>query len=178
MNHLVESNKGVGVLVSLFAALWLVMHQGCEATSNEPAVTNVAGAGGADSYWMPVPKSIRVYPSTRIIKESGRAILEARFELYDEMGDPVKYAGSFQIELFSVDESLGNTPRRLLYNWNAELFSLSQQREHYDPITRGYLFRLGIDDFKIARQTTLLKVVFAPVDRTRLEAEAEIHSNW
>ncbi len=98
--------------------------------------------------------------------------------MYDEMGDPVKYAGTFQIELFSVDESLGNTPRRLLYTWDAGLMSLDEQQEHYDPITRGYLFRLGVDDLKIARQTTLLKVVFTPVDRARLEAESEVRSDW
>ena len=73
---------------------------------------------------------------------------------------------------------LGNTPRRLLYTWNAETITLAQQREHYDPITRGYLFRLGVDNLRLAKQATLLKVVFTPVDRPRLEAEAIIRSDW
>jgi len=157
--------------------LALVFAQGCETpeTGSSPPVGVSPDQG---SYWLPVPTSVRVYPSTRFIKESGRSILEARFELYDEMGDPVKYAGAFQIELYNVDESLGNTPRRLLYTWNAKLLSLDQQREYYDPITRGYLFRLGVDDLKIAKQTTLLKVAFMPVDRPRLEAQAEVRSDW
>jgi hypothetical protein len=94
------------------------------------------------------------------------------------MGDPVKAAGTFRIELYSVDEVLGNAPRRLLYTWNAETTTLDQQREHYDPITRGYMFRLGVDNLRIAKQATLLKVAFTPPDGTRLEAEAVIKSEW
>ncbi len=165
-------------LVALLCSLLLMSMLGCETAGSASSNTASPEAPETGQHWMPVPTSIRVYPSTRFIKESGDAILEARFELYDEMGDPVKYAGTFRVELFSVDESLGNTPRRLLYTWNAELSSLSQQREHYDPITRGYLFRLGVDNLKIARQTTLLKVVFTPVGRARLEAEAEVRSDW
>jgi len=159
-----------GILLAVFA-------HGCDAP--ESVSTTESGDPVSGAHWMPVPTSVRVYPSTRFIRESGRSILEARFELYDEMGDPVKYAGTFQIELFSVDENLGNTPRRLLYSWDAELLTLASQREHYDPITRGYLFRLGVDNLKIAKQTTLLKVTFSPIDRARLtEAEAEVRSDW
>jgi hypothetical protein len=179
MKRVIAVELGVGKRVAWSIPLLLLMFVlGCETTETAPSDMGVAGTADTGRHWMPVPTSVRVYPSTRFIKESGRAILEARFELYDEMGDPVKYAGAFQIELFSVDESLGNTPRRLLYTWNAELSSLEQQREHYDPITRGYLFRLGVDNLKIARQVTLLKVVFAPIDRARLEAEAEVRSDW
>ena len=165
------------VAVSL-CALFVVFACGCD--TPKVVENNKVERQGADpgSYWMPVPTSARVYPSTRFIRESGRSILEARFELYDEMGDPVKYAGAFLIELFSVDENLGNSPRRLLYSWNAGLLSLADQREHYDPITRGYLFRLGVDNLKIAKQTTLLKVSFSPVGQDRLEAEAEVRSDW
>jgi hypothetical protein len=159
------------------AALILAAGSGCEPATTAPP-PSVDRPTSTDRYWRSVPISIRVYPSTRFIKESGRAILEARFELYDDMGDPVKYAGAFRIELLSVDEALGNTPRRLLYTWNADVMTLDQQREHYDPIIRGYLFRLGVDDLRIARQTTLLKVTFTPVDRPRLKGEAVISSDW
>ncbi|MEZ6193555.1 MAG: hypothetical protein R3C45_19980 [Phycisphaerales bacterium] len=161
----------------------LPMLPGCEpAATDTPSVAG-ASAGTKEvtkpgSYWRPEVKSIRVYPSTRFIRESGRAILEARFELYDEMGDPLKAAGTFQVELYSIDESLGNAPQRLLYTWSADTLTLDQQREHYDPITRGYLFRLGVDNLKAARQATLLKVAFTPAGRPRLEAEAVIQTDW
>lgn len=173
--HPLQLRKGLALALS--AALTLTAGSGCEpaATGSLPTANRAASAG---RYWQPLPVSIRVYPSTRFIKESGRAVLEARFELYDDMGDPVKSAGTFRIELLSVDEALGNAPRRLLYTWNAEVLTLDQQREHYDPITRGYLFRLGVDDLRIARQVTLLKVTFSPVDRARLDAEAVIKSDW
>lgn len=161
----------------------LTMLPGCEPTvTDTPATADAPASIKEDTkpgpYWRPDVKSFRVYPSTRFIRESGRAILEARFELYDEMGDPVKAAGTFQIELYSIDESLGNAPQRLLYTWSADTLTLDQQREHYDPITRGYLFRLGVDNLKAARQATLLKVAFTPAGRPRLEAEAVIQTDW
>ena len=148
----------------------------------EPGVTDASSgvtAGASDGrHWEPLPASMRVYPSTRLIQESGHAILEARFEIYDEMGDSLKSSGSYLIELYSVDESQGNVPRRVLYKWNADVLFIDQHREHYDPITRGYLFRLGIDDLNIAKDTTLLRVSFKPVGRPRLNAEAVIKSGW
>lgn len=178
------------ILRAVLSGMWLAvgigllpMLPGCEATTADtPAATGTPAVPGDDikpgSYWRPEVKSLRVYPSTRFINESGRAILEARFELYDEMGDPVKAAGTFRVELYSIDESLGNAPQRLLYSWSAETLTLDQQREHYDPITRGYLFRLGVDNLKAAREATLLKVAFTPVGRPRLEAEAVVQSDW
>lgn len=178
------------ILRAVLSGVWLLagvcllpMLPGCEpAATDTPSVAG-ASAGTKEvtkpgSYWRPEVKSIRVYPSTRFIRESGRAILEARFELYDEMGDPLKAAGTFQVELYSIDESLGNAPQRLLYTWSADTLTLDQQREHYDPITRGYLFRLGVDNLKAARQATLLKVAFTPAGRPRLEAEAVIQTDW
>ncbi len=160
---------------SVVLCLWLL--SGCEFKAVEPTTT-VQRADSVDSYWRPAPVRIRVYPSTQFIKESGRAILEARVELFDEMGDPVKYAGSFRVELYSVDEAMGNAPRRLLYTWDAQVMTLEHQREHYDPITRGYLFRLGVDDLRIAKQASLLRITFTPVDRPRFDAESVIRSDW
>ncbi len=132
----------------------------------------------AKTIWQPLPKRIRVYPSTRFVRESDQAILEARFELFDEMGDPVKAPGSFRIELHSVDEVRGGVPKQLLYSWNADTTTIDQQREHYDPITRGYLFRLGVDNLRVANQPTLLKVIFTQTDKPRLEAEEVIRADW
>lgn len=151
---------------------------GCEFKAVDP--TGATGASATDDgYWRPDPVKVRVYPSTRFIEESGRAILEARVELFDSMGDPVKSTGKFRIELFSVDEALGSVPRRLLYSWNADVLTLDQQKEHYDPITRGYKFKLGVDDLGIANEVTMLRVSFAPVGRARLEeTESLIRSDW
>jgi len=167
--------KRLFVLLSTFT-LGLVIF-GCESVATDGPAGFTTGAS-AGRHWEPLPVSIRVYPSTRLIQESGRAILEARFELFDEMGDSVKSSGSYRIELFSVDESQTNAPRRLLYKWNTDVFSIDKQKEHYDPITRGYLFRLGVDDLNIAKETTLLRVSFVSVGRPRLSAEAVIKSGW
>lgn len=162
---------------------------GCEApVENSPGV--IASQGNQTNpvatetvtqpavVWQPLPKSMRVYPSTRFIQESGQPILEARFELFDEMGDSVKASGLFRIELYTVDEVREQTPKRLLYTWSGETYTLDQQRDHYDPITRGYLFRLGVGNLKIANQPTLLKVTFIQEGRPNLEAQAVIRADW
>ncbi len=178
MNHPKDNPSRLTPAVWWLASLCLLAVMGCEPVVTDQPPTPVDGENNPIVYWRPTPTRVRVYPSTRFIQESGRAILEARFELFDEMGDPVKSAGAFRIELHSIDESLGNAPRRLLYTWNAETLTLDQQREHYDPITRGYLFRLGVDNLNIAKQATLLKVAFTPVGRPRFEADAVIRSDW
>lgn len=178
MKHYALTIRMLTVAAKLLCAVAVLGLSGCEGSQAVATRSGDSSEVEVQPHWLPVPTSVRVYPSTRFIRESGRSILEARFELYDAMGDPVKYAGTFQIELFSVDENLGNTPRRLLYNWNAGLLTLDEQREHYDPITRGYLFRLGVDNLKIANQITLLKVSFSPIDRARIESEAEVRSDW
>ena len=50
--------------------------------------------------WKIGPVRMRVYPSTRFIEGKDDAMLEARVELFDEMGDAVKGVGEFRIELF------------------------------------------------------------------------------
>jgi len=165
------------LLVLLLACMLCVITSGCEPGTTGTPTQATAGAKPG-RYWEPLPTSIRVYPSTRLIKEEGRAILEARFEITDEMGDSLKSPGAFLIELFSVDESQGNAPRRLLYKWHTKVLSLEDQREHYDPIIRGYQFHLGIDDLSIAKEMTLLQVSFTPVGQPRLKAEAVISSDW
>jgi len=156
----------------------LLSIQGCESPQASEAEGRPGGSANQASYWQAAPVRLRVYPSTRFVKEKGRSILEARLELLDQMGDPIKASGLFRIELYRVDESLGNAPQRLLYTWTADTLTLELQREHYDPITRGYLFRLGVDDIKIAGESTFLKVAFTPEVGPRLDAEAVIRLDW
>ncbi|GAB4111207.1 MAG: hypothetical protein Kow00105_19870 [Phycisphaeraceae bacterium] len=162
----------------LLLSLWMT---GCEPTVMDSSTAQQTTGPREHvnlAYWQPTPKSVRVYPSTRFVKEAGNAVLEARFELNDEMGDPIKAAGTFRVELYSVDESAGHTPVQILYEWEATVLTLEEQRLHYDPITRGYLFRLRVENLKAARQPTLLRVTFIPASGGRLESEALIRPEW
>jgi hypothetical protein len=130
--------------------------------------------------WRAKPVRMRVYPSTRFVQEGDRSILEARLELMDEMGDSVKGAGRFRIELFAggwVD--IPGVGQRL-YDWEVETLKLADQRLYYDAITRAYLFRLRLDDNTTALRSALLHVMYASPDGARLEAHAvlplDLHS--
>lgn len=122
--------------------------------------------------WQPGPVALRIFPSTRYVQEQGQPLLEARIELLDAMGDSIKAAGQMQLELFASDPA-GLTLGRRLYLWNAAVLTLEDQREHYDPITRTYLFRLELDDLAVTQRPTVLRATFVPAaGGKRLQTQA------
>lgn len=132
-----------------------------------------AEAGRTAGVWEPTALAVRVHQSTRFVAASNeRATLHARVELVDAMGDSLKAAGQFRLELFASDE-MGRTVGRRLYQWQIDISTLEAQREHYDSVTRAYLFRLRLDDPRPPSQPTLLRATFMPADRgERLEGQA------
>ena len=131
-----------------------------------------------DRQWQPKPVSMRIYPSTRYVMESDKPLLEARIELFDEMGDSIKSAGQVRAELFAVSEAASRSIGHRLYLWNINIHSLEDQQTYYDPITRGYIFRLRLDQFNVAVKATLLRVTFFLDDNTRLQTEDVVRTNW
>jgi len=147
----------------------------------EPSVASAADANPASSHWLSRPTAIRVYPTTRFVRQGlpaggEAAVLEARIELFDEMGDSVKGSGEFRLELKTASGPVaaGN----VLYTWRVELRTIEDQRTHYDPITRGYLFRLRLDDLAVARRSTLLSVSYTDPAGRHFTAEAGIKTDW
>lgn len=130
-------------------------------------------ADGSARGWDPKPVGMRVYPSTRYVLEDNVPLLEACIELLDAMRDPIKSSGTVRCELFA-SSGTGRALGERLYSWDVKLQTLADQRAYYDPITRGYLFRLKLDNFDIASQDTALRVTFTPTDGPRLQAEAEL----
>jgi hypothetical protein len=128
------------------------------------------GSGTGGTLWRAVPVDLRVYPSTRFIREENEPILEARLELFDEMGDSVKGAGKVFLELYAGDREGAREIGRRLYTWNLTLETLEDQRKYYDPITRAYLFRLKVDNLQVARRTTTLYVTLMQPGGKRLQA--------
>ncbi len=127
-----------------------------------------AGDGPEPRAWHPRPVSLRVYPSTRIVMQDDEPLLEARLELTDEMGDPLKAPGDFRLELYSPDGS------RQLYTWRVQALSLQQQRAFYDPITRAYLMRLKLDADALTEGSPRLRVAFITAEGERLQSEAVV----
>lgn len=151
------------LIVTLMAAALLA---GCQ-FKGEREVDHEAAPG----VWRPRPVGARVYPSTRFVREGRDALLEARVELTDEMGDAVKAAGELRLDLFASDDS-GTSLGRRLYSWQVELLTLDDQQTYWDAITRTYLLRLRLDNREAARRPTVLRVSFAPAGGgERLEAQ-------
>ncbi len=165
-----------------WAVVWLltlcVPWTGCAwKGGRERQAESPAGSNGV-SVWRLVPWSMRVYPSTRFtVQDTGWAILEARIELTDEMGDSVKGIGRFRLELFSRGPAGSADTGQRLYSWNVATTSLADQRRYYDPITRAYLFRLKLDETDTFKRDSLLKVLFTASDGSRLEAQAPLPIN-
>lgn len=139
-----------------------------------PRVADNLPDDGGDPVWLPTPQSIAVYPSTRFAMVEGNLALEARIELRDEMGDPVKAPGRFDITLEGPQRA-GMTPMdRTLYRWQVDVRTLADQRRHYDPVTQTYLFTLKLNELAIPRQTMLVKASFEKRDGRVLKGELAI----
>ena len=128
--------------------------------------------------WQPEPVALRIYPSTRFVQQSGQAALEARIELFDQMGDSIKAAGRIRFELFATAAPGPGMRGLRLYTWNVEMLTLEDQQQYFDPITRGYLFRLKLDNLSITRRATLLHITFTQVGGLRLETQALVKTDW
>lgn len=136
------------------------------------------GGGGMVGAWQPEPVALRIYPSTRFVRERDTPLLEARIELFDEMGDSIKSSGQARFELFAAGFSPGIDVGRLLYSWDIALAKLEDHQRYYDPITRGYLLRLRLDSAQITRREVLLRVTFQPLEGGRLIDEQPVRINW
>lgn len=136
-------------------------------------------AGHAEAGWQPRPVRVRIYPSTRFAAENGKSLLLADVQLLDAMGDTTKAAGRLRCELFSqISGSSGQSPGRKLYRWDVNLLTLADQEKYYDPITRGYLLRLKLDNLAVAKESTVLRVMFIPASGARLVTQRDLPIGW
>lgn len=124
--------------------------------------------------WKIEPVRIRIYPSTRFVQDGHQHVLEARVELIDEMGDPLKSVGQFRLELFARGKANSPGLGQRLYVWDVSALTLAEQRLYYDSITRAYLFRLKIDDENTAKRDTLLHISYQSLDGKRLETQSSL----
>ncbi|MEM9417491.1 MAG: hypothetical protein AAGA25_00370 [Planctomycetota bacterium] len=132
----------------------------------------------AETGWQPKAVALRIYPSTRFVREQDTPMLEARIEMFDQMGDSIKASGQLRFELFAAGHAPGIDVGRLLYSWDIGLLTLEDQQRYYDPITRAYLLRLRLDSTGITRREVLLRVTFQVGDEARLIDEQPVRINW
>lgn len=154
----------------------LIALTGCISLSSDAGRSSAGKPGVSRSdttphHWVAQPVRSRVYPSTRFVREEDAAVLEARIELLDEMGDPIKGVGHWHFELFAGDHRRDGMVSQRLYAWDVPMMLLDEQRLYYDRITRAYLFRLKIDSLAPTRRTTTFYATLVTPDGTRLEAQ-------
>lgn len=134
---------------------------------------NPADADGEPA-WHPQAVAVRVYPTTRFALSEGQVVLEARIELVDAMGDPVKASGLFAVALEGSDP-VGLTPQdRTLYRWQISVRTLDDQKRHYDPVTQTYLFNLKLREMAAPREAVVAKASFTTLDGKVLQGQMTV----
>ena len=157
----------ITTLAAVAVAALLLCGAGCD-HGPKPVRSEAMG-----DVWTPLPVSVRVYPSTRFVKQEGQPLLQARIELFDQMGDSVKASGRVRCVLMA---GVGRLASGELYSWDVPLLTLQDHEAHYDPIARGYLFELKLDNFDPAFRRCSLVVQFRTADGRLLEDRAELGS--
>lgn len=125
----------------------------------------------ADDVWDIQPARMRIYPSSRFVREDGKPLLEARIEFFDAAGDSTKAVGELRFELFTAGPAAQTSSGQRLYAWAVPLLTLEQNELFYDSVTRTYLFRLRLDSLSIVREQTRLKVTLTPARGARISTE-------
>ncbi|MFI4860977.1 MAG: hypothetical protein ACIAXF_09885 [Phycisphaerales bacterium JB063] len=117
--------------------------------------------------WFPRAVDVRVHPATRYVVDHDELILEARVELLDQSGEPIKDVGRFVCELGAVGEDgavavVEGRPR--VIHFELDVLSAEDHAEYWDPIARSYVLplRVGEVDADMAGGVSRLWVTFEP----------------
>lgn len=130
------------------------------------------------------PVKMRLHPLTRWIVPTtsaattapGAATVEARLEFTDQFGDVAKGVGKVYFELYAYEPiAIGNRGERIDL-WNADIATPELNKQHFDPITRTYLFKLGVNESKLPRNQTRFVIVatFTLPNESRLSDSMQI----
>jgi len=131
-------------------------------TSGSPSDGTNAGPA-----WFPRAVDLRVHPATRYIEDHGELLLEARVELLDQQGEPIKDVGRFICELGEVDGN-GNIVtvggRQRVLHFELDVLTPEQHAEYWDPVARAYIvpMQVGPADRDFTTGLTRLWVTFRP----------------
>ena len=157
------------VLVMVFGAML-----GCQFTGDGVTPKNQAATATseAQALWQPKPQDVRIYPSSRFILTEQRPALEARVELKDEMGDSLKSAGSFHLELLKETGARRQAMQEKLYSWDVPLNTIADQQSYFDSVTRTYRFVLRLDRQISPDDQLILAITFKRLDGALLKTQA------
>ncbi|HVS72546.1 MAG TPA: hypothetical protein VHQ47_14920 [Phycisphaerae bacterium] len=117
-----------------------------------PAGPSRKFAGGGMDMFTPV--NVRIHPLSRLVPAAGKepATLQARLEFTDQFHDVTKAAGAGAFEFFAP-AAIGHGPK--LAAWTVDLNDPAANHEHWDAVTRTYLFTLPLPPGAPADKGTL-----------------------
>jgi hypothetical protein len=142
---------------------------GCAADGGR-AGTLPSNADEALLDWPFWPAGMRVHPASRLVieQETSQAFIEARLEFTDALGDTSKAVGVMEFDL--LVPALPSGASNPVLSWALPLNTLEGNAQHYDGITRTYLFRLSLGEWSISPDVTLI-ARFESIDGQRFSAE-------
>lgn len=123
---------------------------------------------------MLLPVEVRIHPftGTRTFDEAGGVKgIEVRVEAVNGFGDSTAAFGEFAFELYAFKSGDPDPKGDLIYNWQQSLLDAKQNRVHWDPITRTYVFRLQWHKAIPVGQRFVLTASFSSPFTERLYAE-------
>ena len=122
---------------------------------------------GRDIDWPFWPQSMRVHPLSQFANDriTGRLLIEARVEFLDAFAHTCKGVGHVRIDLHDADEE----STQPISTWILDLRDVTINLEHYDDLTRTYLFRLEVDPDTLPDKTELW-AYFQSTEGKRMES--------
>jgi hypothetical protein len=119
------------------------------------------------------PVKIRLHPLSRIIpaEKETPASVEARLEFTDQFGDISKSVGTARFELFAYDPIAIAHEGKRLGQWDESLTTPDDNRNHWDAITRTYLFKISPDGSIAGHDRVVLAATFTLPNGEKLSDE-------
>ena len=124
------------------------------AGNRPPDPPSVVRPGGRAA-WPFRPDDMRIHPLSQFVtdRRSGELLIEARVEFLDDYEHTTKGVGLLVFDLY--DAAPGADLSEPIQTWENDLSDLTVNLEHYDDLTRTYLFRLEIDPAQIPPEPEL-----------------------
>jgi hypothetical protein len=107
-----------------------------------------------------LPQRVHIEPFTRVAlsptdKMPSELIVYVRAE--DQFGDPVKVAGTFNVELYRFKKASGDPKGERIELWRIEVLNQDDQVRYWDHTAQMYEFRLQIRQLATESEARALK---------------------
>lgn len=97
--------------------------------------------------WYLQPEAVRVDSFTSFKNDDlGTPYLEARVQVLDRDGHPMRAPGRMRLEMFEFARAQADPRGRRLALWHVDLQDRESNRRYYDQLINGYTFALDLED--------------------------------